>query len=700
MQRYFQISVHALIITAFIALALTGRLDLISIVFFMLGWSYSAYRSAKAMPPLISSRDAFVLSCGYILFFFIDGTIFSRSFIPATIHLVLLLELAKLFERKSDRDYFYLIVLSFLKVLAASALTIDISFVVTLLLFLIAFVSTLMSFDMYRSWRNSNSAVDRIDGPLGAMSVWATLCVVAIGVALFFIIPRIGTGYFSRADAPGLVLSGFTENVQLGEIGQVKLSSAVVMRAKLKNGTPYAILKWRGISLDTFDGKSWYRTDRKRQPAPILGNGQFLVHPNDRSGEKVQYEILLEPLATTALFAPFRPRLISGPLQEVEIDDDDSLHSRLPSARRIRYDVVSEVPTRTGQFFLPSETARQVPLDVQRRYLQLPPDLDTRIRDLALKITAMGTSTVHKASLVETYLRRNYKYSLNLTWDPGEQPVSTFLFTAKQGHCEYFASSMAILLRAAGIPTRLVNGFLMGEYNPVGEDYIVRQSDAHSWVEIYEPERGWLEFDPTPQDPNARELTLSVQLGQYLDAMELFWNSYILVYDSSLQVQLFRSAQEQAQFMQAAFREKSNLWIGRGQAFSDRLATRLRVIVETPWFWIIVALLSAPAAIIRHRRSITTRIQIWRLTRGIGTVNEDVVEQMFYRAAHIAQQIGGVPRRPAETWREWIIGLPDPAQRTRLLSALSIFERSKYGRMPVSTAEFTLLQNTIRELKA
>src|SRR6185436_13828106 len=103
-----------------------------------------------------------------------------------------------------------------------------------------------------------------------------------------------------------------------------------------------------------------------------------------------------------------------------------------------------------------------------------------------------------KAVRVEGYLRGKFEYTLSLTWDPGKQPLSTFLFQQKKGHCEYFASAMAVLLRSVDVPTRLVNGFLMGEYNPIGDAYIVRESDAHSWVEVYLPGAGWTEFDPTP----------------------------------------------------------------------------------------------------------------------------------------------------------------------------------------------------------
>src|SRR5436190_3942869 len=151
MHRFFQISCHALMISAFFALALTGRLDSPSIVLFTIGLAVSCYRNIKGMQPPVSAKGAFLLSCAYILFFFFDATMLSRSFIPASIHLVLFLQLAKVFQEKTDRDYLYLIILSFLQVLAASSLTIDMSFVATLFLFVIALISTLMSFDMWRS---------------------------------------------------------------------------------------------------------------------------------------------------------------------------------------------------------------------------------------------------------------------------------------------------------------------------------------------------------------------------------------------------------------------------------------------------------------------------------------------------------------------------------------------------------------------
>jgi transglutaminase-like putative cysteine protease len=475
------------------------------------------------------------------------------------------------------------------------------------------------------------------------------------------------------------------------------MSSAVVMHAKQISGTPFAVLRWRGISLDTFNGHNWYKTDRKHLSVPRTVDGDYSIAPLGSSGEPTRYEILLEPLATTTLFGPHQIRELSGRLPSIEVDRDDSAYLRFQTLRRVQYQVLSEIPNRK-QWLSASRQAEAIPPDISAKYLQLPSDTDPRVAELAKRITEKGASFIDKATLVEGYLKKNYRYTLNLSWQPGPQPVATFLFDAKAGHCEYFASSMAILLRAAGVPTRIVNGFLMGEYNPVGGDYIIRQSDAHSWVEVYIPGHGWLEFDPTPPDPNHRDLDFAMQISQYVDAMQLFWNSYILSYDSGAQLQMFRSAQDSVQSVQFSIRRTSDQWVISSMRLSDRFASFVRGWVENRWFWISLGFLLLGNTAWKHRRQMKTRLDIWRLRRGRGQVNEHVVEQLFYRAIRLAERQAG-KRKPAETWREWIFGLPDIHRRSILSNALEIFEKSRYGRMPVSPAEFASLEQAIRELK-
>ena len=257
---------------------------------------------------------------------------------------------------------------------------------------------------------------------------------------------------------------------------------------------------------------------------------------------------------------------------------------------------------------------------------------------------------------------------------------------------------MAIMLRVVGVPTRMVNGFLAGEYNAIAGSYIVRQSDAHSWVEAYVPGRGWLEFDPTPPDPNRRDISLALLLSHYVDAAELFWNSFVLTYDSDTQLQVFRSAKERIQAAQRSFRRRSDRWVLQSQAASDRLAARVQQIVETRWFWTAVAGAIAFGFAIKHRRTLHTHWKIWRLRRGQGGADEDVVAELFYRAASLAR--GGTRARlPHETWREWLDGLPDASKQSVVSVALEIFEKARYGGVQISSEEFSLLEETIQRLK-
>jgi len=138
------------------------------------------------------------------------------------------------------------------------------------------------------------------------------------------------------------------------------------------------------------------------------------------------------------------------------------------------------------------------PAAISDMYLQLPSEIDPRIAALARSATEHAPTPYDKAIELEHFLKTKYHYTLDLTGNPGTDPLAHFLFTTRAGHCEYFASSMTVMLRTLGIPSREVNGFLPGEFNELGGDYIVRASDAHSWVEAYFPGSGWIVFDPTP----------------------------------------------------------------------------------------------------------------------------------------------------------------------------------------------------------
>src|SRR5262249_44327080 len=140
------------------------------------------------------------------------------------------------------------------------------------------------------------------------------------------------------------------------------------------------------------------------------------------------------------------------------------------------------------------------------------------------------------ARAIERGLRTTYGYTLQLPDRDIPDPLAYFLFTRKKGHCEYFASAMAVMLRSLGIPARLATGFQSGIYNSVSDLWLVRASDAHSWVEAWIPGRGWTTFAPTPPDPSARGgLSIFTSMALYLDAAETFWQQWVVTYDIARQ---------------------------------------------------------------------------------------------------------------------------------------------------------------------
>ena len=193
----------------------------------------------------------------------------------------------------------------------------------------------------------------------------------------------------------------------------------------------------------------------------------------------------------------------------------------------MQYEARSVLPTP------PPAALRQAGSDysdsMRETYLQLPA-LDPRIPELAKQITARANNPYDKARAIEGYLRSHYGYTLDLSGPPPSDPLAYFLFEKRAGHCEYFAAAMTVMLRSLGIPARYVNGFLTGEYNDVGGDFVVRASDAHSWVEVYFPSFGWLTFDPTPPS-DEKPPELFARLGRYWDWFELQWSEWVINYD-------------------------------------------------------------------------------------------------------------------------------------------------------------------------
>ena len=236
------------------------------------------------------------------------------------------------------------------------------------------------------------------------------------------------------------------------------------------------------------------------------------------------------------------------------------------------------------------------------KYLRLPP-LDDRIPKLAEEITAQASSNYDKAVAVEHYLSTHFGYTLELPRSLARDPLANFLFERKRGHCEYFASSMAVMLRSLHIPSRIVTGFRGGEFNDLTGQYVVRASDAHSWIEAYFPGSGWISFDPTPAAEPAASRTGWSRMQLYLDAAASFWREWIINYDVSHQRTLGKDAATGSR----QFLDDARRWISRKHRALLRHARRARdhfLSFPARWSGGLVAFAAVLIALLNFRRMV------------------------------------------------------------------------------------------------
>lgn len=428
--RYFEISLFLMIATSVVTLVTTGKLDPISTIVPPVALALKAIRWWRGDPVELSHRAATRLTIAYFVFFPVDLWLFSRALaegapnpglyaaLLASIHLMLFAMIVRLFSATTTRDYLFLAMLSFTTVLVAAILTVDTTFLALFLLFLFLTVATFVGLEMRRSAEGAVSpplatgtaAARRLNRALSVTSFGVAAASLLLGTAIFFILPRVSAGYMSGLNLQPSLISGFSDNVELGQIGTIKKNTAVVMRIRSDASVAQmGGVRWRGIALTTFDGRRWTSEARERTVLyPEIATGWFglgLTPPEvRRMSRRIAYTVLLEPLATNSLFVPAHAERVRGrfspeieragrtsPRSHLEQDFTRSVFNPLYNFAKIRYEGVSYVPQ------IPPERLRAAPAeypdDVRRLYLQLAP-LDPRIPALAREITQIGRAHV------------------------------------------------------------------------------------------------------------------------------------------------------------------------------------------------------------------------------------------------------------------------------------------------------------------
>ena len=701
--RYFELSLYLLIVTGFVTLASTGRLDAPSLLLVAIALVYRGYLLARGRNLQLPERWTSYLTLLYGAFYLCDLFLLSGSFVSATVHLVLFIMVVKIFSVQRSRDHVYLAIIAFLSVLAAAVLTVDAIFFASFCLFLLLAASTFVSMEMRRSaarasatTKTPSSAGRKFSGSLSATAAGLALSIAVGSSLIFFVMPRLSTGYLSAYAPRNALVSGFSDEVRLGEIGQIQQSDAVIMHVQIEGDTRGAHdLKWRGISLRNFvDGTRWSNPPQTHTALHDAG-GSFDLTATPASTLEVmtphllRYRVLMEPVSTSIFFLVPQPRSLAGNYRAVSVDEGGAVYNDDRDHAVGPYQAVSDIEMPS-----PGELRRassDVPAEIARQYLQLPA-LDPRVPRLAREISAGGATAYDKASAIEDYLGKHYGYTLQLANSPPRDPVAYFLFDRKAGHCEYFASSMALMLRTLGIPARVVNGFRGGEFNSITGSYIVRARDAHSWVEAYFAPYGWITFDPTPAGIAPTPGAWS-RAGLYVDALREFWREWVINYDFAHQLSLSNNAAARSRRLF----DDARLWASQRY---DYLLNRARDAEKTAerspgriigWALAWVFLL----ALLLNIGSLRKLVRVRRMVRHPGT-EPQAAASIWY--ARMLRALGrrGWRKLPEHTPKEFARSISDP----RLRGPVEVFtDHYEYARFGDSIPDAEALPEIYQEIR-
>lgn len=728
-QRYFEVSLYLLVCTGVLAVVSTGKLDMFTTVAPPLALIYKATRLARRRGPEISTRVATWLVLAYFLFFPLDLWVVSRSLaagapnpslyggLLAAIHLMLFATIVRLYSARTNRDFAFLAVLAFTCMLASAILTVEAGFLAALAIFLVLAVSTFVALEIRRSsagavspaMESGSELAQQLSRALGLTSVLVAIGALIIGGMLFFLIPRFTAGYMSALNLQPSLMTGFSDNVTLGEIGRIQENKAVVMRIRVQGDAARAAdVHWRGIVLTNFDGRRWFTPPGDMVVVSPSPNGDYLFDPPalpPRDSDILRYTILVEPMGTDAIFAAPRAQMIRGQFSSsvdrpgernsqgyLVLDKTGSLFNPFHNETKIRYQGVSLLPA-----VPPAELRRasdKYPAEIMDVYLQLPP-LDPRVKNLADDITVRDATAYDKAANIERYLKTHYAYTLDLTGPRTSDPLANFLFNRRSGNCEYFASAMTVMLRAEGIPARYATGFLPGEFNDVGGDYIVRSSDAHTWVEAYFPGYGWITFDPTPGGD--RQATgLMARLSMYWDALQLDWGEWIINYDFGHQITLAQDVQSSSR----DFGKRAERWyqLKREEAMMALLALDRRIERSPDSLPIALVLLVALLIFRRGGSMMRYLMARWSLrARRSGDLTASLAALEYREMLRLLEKRGW-RKAPTQTPLEFSAAIPAPEFADPVAQLTEMYQSARFGSHPARTEQMAAMLRSIREL--
>ncbi len=460
-----------------------------------------------------------IVAAGSVAIFVQYRTLLGRD---AGVALLVLMISLKLMETRTQRDGMVLAFIGYFLVITNFFYSQSIPMALYLLACVWLITATMMGLQ-YTYTREPAAYRTQVRAQLRATGIMLAQS-APLMIVFFLLFPRVQGPLWGMPSDAFAGVTGLSESMSPGTLNKLVFSEEVALRATFAGRVPpQNRLYWRGPVLIDFDGRTW-------TAAPRGLRNQIEVN---RRENPVRYTVTVEPHNRRWLFALDIPGTLPP---RAMITVDHLLLSQMPITSRLRYDMESFLDYTIGADFNP----------ISARMLALPRNFNPQTRELGQQLRAQHNDNQAIVTAALTLLReQKFVYTL----EPpllGTHAVDEFLFKTRAGFCEHFASAFVVLMRAAGVPSRVVTGYLGGEYNSLGEYLIVRQSDAHAWAEVWIENRGWVRVDPTNSVSPARaEGGLAAALPDGISLPRSLRESYPLLHQLSLTLDSLANAWNQ-----------------------------------------------------------------------------------------------------------------------------------------------------------
>lgn len=494
-------------------------------------------RAAQDPPNWLPTWAMNLLGLAYVPFFFFDLFVLSNGrLVQAVLHLCLFTLLVKLCSLVRERDKWQAAMGIFFLFLAAMGTSVHPAIVLYLVGFLVLALMMLTRFaflHVLAGFGREDPALAQI--PLRGLMTFSTVLTILLAVPLFALLPRVRSPYIvGRGVGTGTQIeaAGFSDEVTLDSIGMIRNSREVAMRLLEEAPLdPNREMRFKAATYDVYQGGTW----RRSVMSSVLHRGSRARFWLRRQTPLRWVTIYLQPLRSRSLPLPVETVVVEPGVTSLEVDEGGALSFSVAplEVREYRVGMIDEQ-------VLIGNTPRVATPAISREPALNRKGVTPRISGLARDVMGSGSAR-ERARRLELHLMENYQYTLDFRGRSADNPIESFLFEYRSGQCEYFASSMVLMLRSQGIPARLVTGFLGGEYNPFEGYFIVRESNAHAWVEAWMPGEGWQIFDPTPPAgrPAGGEEGVWLLTRQAWDYVLFRWDRYVLTYGVYDQLRIF-----------------------------------------------------------------------------------------------------------------------------------------------------------------